>query len=97
MSDVRLTADGGGKVVTVMEVHRADDVMAFSTQRLNEWWRSYEWSLSELNGALGVVLREAGKIVATVSFSYDVSGRVTDIFIMRNPDKLAHLREVKIH
>lgn len=97
VSDVRLTADGGGKVVTVTEVRHADDVLTFLTQRLNEWWRSYEWSLSELNGALGVVLREAGKIVATVSFSYDLSGRVTDIFIMRNPDKLGHLDEVNIH
>ena len=97
VSDVRLTADGGGKVVTATEVRRADDVLTFLTQRLNEWWRSYEWSLSELNGAMGVVLREAGKIVATVSFSYDFSGRVTDIFIMRNPDKLARLDEVKIH
>lgn len=63
-------------------------------------WRarkSYEWRLAELNGALGIVLSEAGKTVGTVSFSYGFSGRVTDIFIMRNPDKLAHLREVTIH
>lgn len=95
--DVRLTADGGGKVVTVTDVLHADEVLTFLAQRLNEWWRSYEWSFSELNGAMGVILREAGKIVATVSFSYASSGRVTDIFIMRNPDKLAHLDKMKIH
>lgn len=97
VNDIRLTADGGGKVVTATEVRHADAVLTFLTQRLNKWWREYDWNLSELNGAMGILLRDAGEIVATVSFSYDPSGRVTDIFIMRNPDKLAHLDEVNIH
>jgi len=95
-SDVRLTADGGGKVMTATGVRRADDVLAFLTERLHVWWGSYEWSLSELNGALGVVLRDAGKTVAAVSIACDGSSRVADIYIMRNPDKLARLNEVKI-
>lgn len=95
-SDVRMTADGGGKVATAAEIHRADEVLAFLTERLHVWWRPYEWSLSELNGALGVVLREAGGVVATVSIACDGSGRIADIFIMRNPDKLARLNEAAI-
>ena len=89
VSDIRLTADGGGKVATVTEVCHADDVVIFLTQRLNEWWRAYDWSFSELNGAMGVILREAGRIVATVSFSYGPSGQVTDIFIMRTAHAFA--------
>lgn len=47
---------------------------------------------------LGVAYRiQEGKIVATVSFAFDRSDRVTDIFIVRNPDKLAGLGDMSIH
>jgi RNA polymerase sigma-70 factor (ECF subfamily) len=96
-SDVRLTADGGGKVATVTEVLEGEAVLAFLTERLNEWWVGYEWSFTDLNGACGLVLRESEKVVAAVSFAYDSLDRATDIFIVRNPDKLAGLGELKIH
>lgn len=96
-SDVRLTADGGGKVATVTEVLEGGAVLAFLTDRLNEWWADYEWSFADLNGARGLVLRQGEKVVATVSFAYDGLDRVTDIFIVRNPDKLTGLGELKIH
>jgi RNA polymerase sigma factor (sigma-70 family) len=96
-SDVRLTADGGGKVATVTEVLEGDAVLAFLTERLTEWWAAYEWSFAELNGARGLVLKQGGKVVATVLFAFDRSDRVTDIFIVRNPDKLAGLGEMSIH
>ena len=40
---------------------------------------------------------KARKVVATVSFAFDRSDRVTDIFIVRNPDKLAGLGDTSIH
>jgi RNA polymerase sigma-70 factor (ECF subfamily) len=95
--DVRLTADGGGKVAAAAEILEGEDVLAFLTARLNEWWAAYEWSFAELNGARGLVLKQGGKIVATVSFAFDRSDRVTDIFIVRNPDKLAGLGDISIH
>jgi RNA polymerase sigma-70 factor (ECF subfamily) len=96
-SDVRLTADGGGKVAAVTDVLEGEAVLAFLTERLTEWWAAYEWSFTELNGARGLVLKQAGKVVATVSFGFDRSDRVTHIFIVRNPDKLAGLDEMSIH
>jgi RNA polymerase sigma-70 factor (ECF subfamily) len=96
-SDVRLTADGGGKVATVTEVLEGGAVLAFLTERLNEWWTAYEWSFTDLNGVRGLVLRQGEKVVAAVSFAYDGLDRVTDIFIVRNPDKLTGLGELKIH
>jgi RNA polymerase sigma-70 factor (ECF subfamily) len=96
-SDVRLTADGGGKVATVTEVLEGGAVLAFLTDRLNEWWADYEWSFDDLNGARGLILRQGEKVVATVSFAYDGLDRVTDIFIVRNPDKLTGLGELKLH
>ena len=95
--DVRLTADGGGKVATTADVLEGQAVLAFLTERLSQWWAAYEWSFADLNGARGLVLKQAGDVVATVSFGFDRSGRVTDIFIMRNPDKLARLGDASIH
>lgn len=96
-SDVRLTADGGGKVATVTEILEGDMVLAFLTERLSEWWVAYDWSFTDLNGSRGLVLREGEKIVATVSFAYDAADRIKDIFIVRNPDKLDGLGEIRIH
>lgn len=92
--DVRLTADGGGKVAAATEILEGEAVLAFLTARLNEWWAGYEWSVAELNGARGFVLKQEGTIVATVSFAFDRGDRVTDIFVVRNPDKLAGLGEM---
>jgi RNA polymerase sigma-70 factor (ECF subfamily) len=96
-SDVRLTADGGGKVAAVADVLEGEAVLAFLTERLSEWWADYEWSSAELNGLRGLVLKQGGKVVATASFAFDLSDRVTDIFIVRNPEKLAGLGEKPIH
>jgi RNA polymerase sigma-70 factor (ECF subfamily) len=96
-SDVRLTADGGGKVAAVTDVLEGENVLAFLTERLSEWWAAYEWSFAELNGARGLVLKQRCEVVATVSFAFDHSDRVTEIFIVRNPDKLTSLGGVSIH
>jgi hypothetical protein len=52
-SDVRLTADGGGKVAAATDVLAGEAVLTFLTERLNEWWAAYEWSFSDLNGIRG--------------------------------------------
>ncbi|MFC3723775.1 RNA polymerase sigma factor SigJ [Neoaquamicrobium sediminum] len=96
-SDVRLTADGGGKVATVTDVLEGSAVTAFLTERLSGWWQNYEWSFADLNGSRGLVLRDGGTIVAAVSFAYDAAGRIAEIFVVRNPDKLAALDEVTMH
>ncbi len=96
-SDVRLTADGGGKVTTVTDVLEGSAVMTFLTERFSEWWAAYEWSPADLNGSRGLVLRDGEAIVAAVSFAYDSAGRIAEIFVMRNPDKLAGLGEVTMH
>lgn len=96
-SDVRLTADGGGKVAAAAGVREGEAVLAFLTERLTGWWADYEWSIAELNGARGLVLKQEGEVVATVSFAFDRSDRVADIFIVRNPDKLAGLGDISLH
>jgi len=95
-SDVRLAADGGGKVATVSEVLRGGSVLTFLTESLSGWWADYEWNFADINGARGLVLRQGGSIVATVSFAFDAEERVSDIFIVRNPDKLEGLNKVTL-
>ena len=95
--DVRLTADGGGKVATVTDVLEGAAVLTFLVERLSGWWANYSWSVATINGARGWVLSEGGNIVATVSFAFNAKERVSDIFIVRNPDKLDGLNNVTMH
>ncbi|MGF6175932.1 RNA polymerase sigma factor (sigma-70 family) [Ensifer sp. 4252] len=99
-ADVRLTADGGGKVATVLGVLSGKEtVLAFIADRLTEYWAHYVWDVAEINGGRGIVLRgeTENDIAASVSFGYDGDGNVNDIFIVRNPDKLAHLGDAAVH
>lgn len=94
--DIRLSADSGGKVSAIPRtlVGKAD-ILGFleSAQR---WWYTYRWVEMDLNGNRGVVLIGDGEPVAAMSFAYDEEGRATDIYVMRNPDKLARLNNPAI-
>ena len=96
--DVRLSTDGGGKVPAILEtLHGKSEVLAFLSDRLRIYWAGFEWLEADINGARGLILKERGITHAAVSFGYNDAGRATDISIVRNPDKLAHLHEVTIH
>lgn len=92
--DIRISADGGGKVPTVMSaLSGRDEVLAFLTDRLREWWADYQWESADINSARGFVLSRNQKTVGIVTFDYDEAGKARDIFIMRNPDKLIDIRK----
>ena len=96
--DIRLAADGGGKVPAVARtLSGKQEVLAFMVDRLHEWWADYGWTRADINGSRGFILTKDGGTVATVTFGYDEDGRATDIFIMRNPDKLAGLAGSALH
>lgn len=96
--DVRLQADGGGKVRAIHRPLRGrDEVMTFLTAGLAAFWIEYDWVATAINGTRGFLLREGQTIVATVSFDFDDSGRAREIFIVRNPDKLSGLDPISIH
>lgn len=86
---VELTADGGGKVSTLLEpLAGKEAVLDFIARKLSDYWKDYEWQAADINGMRGALLFQASHIVATVCFSYDEKNRLTGIFIVRNPDKL---------
>lgn len=96
--DIRLSADGGGKVPTILKVLQGKaEVISFLTKGLNKFWGSYHWHLVDINGARGIIIKDADATVATVSFAYDEAGKASNIYIVRSPDKLAHLDAGTIH
>lgn len=87
--EVRLSADGGGKVIAARRVlHGRGEVLRFVQAGLHRWWRGYVREEAMLNGQLGWVLRSGPGVEAAVTFGYDPDGRLADVFVMRNPDKL---------
>jgi len=92
-SDVSLHADGGGKrpaapapilgFAHVMRVHRSLAVL----------FRKHGSELVEtcfINGLPGFVTREADGEFQTTALEIE-DGRISAIYVMRNPDKLRHL------
>jgi len=95
--DVRLSADGGGKVATIREVLSGrDDVLSFIHKKLSQYWTGYQWQLRTLNGTCGVILTDGEAVVATLSFAYDENDKANNIFIVRNPDKIKNLAIVSM-
>ena len=96
--DIRLTADGGGKAPAILEVLQGKaEVMAFVMGVLRQFWTALDWIPTDINGGRGAILREGAATIATLSFAYDEAGRASDVYIMRNPDKLARLGAEAIH
>lgn len=97
-NDIRLSADGGGKVPAVLRLLKGKgEVIAFLSEDLHEYWTNHQWVVADINGARGIVLKNDGATTAAVSFAYDEAGQATNIYIVRNPDKLANLGAVLIH
>lgn len=95
--DIELRADGGGKVPTLLEpLSGKARVLDFIVGHLSGYWETYEWRPADINGGRGTLLFEDGRITASVSFGCDEQGRLSGIFIMRNPDKLARLIAAEI-
>lgn len=95
-TDIRVTADGGGKVRAFLEVIEGHRKALAFVHQASRWWANYEWIEIDINGGRGIILVDQGQPVATVSFGYDEEGRIADIFIMRNPDKLGRLEPTRI-
>lgn len=90
--DIELCADGGGKVPTILNVLRGKaEVLDFVARNLRQWWGGYERIAADINGGRGIILRHAGAAAGCVSLAYDEAGRTTNIYIVRNPDKLCRL------
>jgi RNA polymerase sigma-70 factor (ECF subfamily) len=94
--DIELSADSGGKVPAIARtLHGKAEILEF-LENAQRWWYSYRWVEMDLNGGRGVVLIGDGEPITAMSFAYDEEGRATNIYVMRNPDKLARLNNAAI-
>lgn len=93
-SDVVLYSDGGGKRTAALNpIHGADKILRFLTGVVRKD-RSIFTTVARpaaVNGLPGLVLREADGSLDTVAIEHR-DGRITAIYLTRNPDKLRHVR-----
>ncbi|CAG9271781.1 RNA polymerase sigma factor SigJ [Paraburkholderia unamae] len=97
-ADVSLHADGGGKRSAIgRPVFGFESVMKLHAQ-LAELFRKNGSTLVRagfINGLPGFVTREADGELQTTALDIE-NGKVTAIYVMRNPDKLRHLHEAAV-
>lgn len=97
--DAVMVTDGGGKRSAALRpLVGAEDIVAMLTGLA---WRGRAWPTSSegplryravrINGLPGLVL-EPDDGPMTIAFQPDEAGRLAAIYIMRNPDKLEHLK-----
>ncbi len=88
--DISVCADSGGKVSSIEGIFQGKgSVLTLLTTQLARYWAAYEWVPCEINGGRAIQLRAtSGEIAAAITFAYNDEGKATNIYIMRNPDKL---------
>jgi RNA polymerase sigma-70 factor (ECF subfamily) len=97
--DVVIYSDGGGKKRAALRpLTGLDDVMKLHTALARAFAREMSQLLEYgvINGLPGFVTREAGDTLQTTALQID-NGKITAIYVMRNPDKLRHLAREALH
>ena len=91
--DARIVSDGGGKVPAALNViHGADHVATFLTGVVRKGWTDdLSARFQAINGLPGLVLSGSAGLVQTNAFEIE-DGVVKAIYVVRNPDKLRHLK-----
>lgn len=92
--DVVFYSDGGGRVLAARKpIHSARKVALFLLGVARKFPLSKDAAVefAAVNGRPGIVIREGAVVTQTQSF--DIEGeRIRAIYVVRNPEKLAHLR-----
>ncbi|WP_108672365.1 sigma factor-like helix-turn-helix DNA-binding protein [Peribacillus acanthi] len=90
--DVILYSDGGGKVIAALKpVHTKELVFRFIAHLLVQYTNvPTSIELVNVNGESGVLITEPNNMKTVVSFKIE-NEQITEIYLMRNPDKLSHI------
>jgi RNA polymerase sigma-70 factor, ECF subfamily len=94
--DVRVVADGGGKVRAASDViEGADRVAQFvvnaARPHKGQWWRpDFTTRFATINGLPGIVVDAPEGVVQTAAFEI-ADGVIRALYVVRNPEKLRHL------
>lgn len=89
--DVILRSDGGGRVLAAINpIYGPDRVARFSIGVAKKAAGDVVLELVTVNGDVGAILKDGkGTIITAVTLSV-ASDRITDVWIVNNPDKLPH-------
>jgi RNA polymerase sigma-70 factor, ECF subfamily len=91
-ADAVFHSDGGGKRPAALRiVTGADDIAALLTGLISRGFRAASLRPATINGLAGFVVREEDGSVSTIAFEIG-NGRISAIYVVRNPEKLAHVR-----
>jgi RNA polymerase sigma-70 factor, ECF subfamily len=92
--DAVLYSDGGGKRAAALNpIYGADKILRFlvGVARKNPELPAMQWRAATVNGLAGFVMREEGGAIDTIAFEHH-DGRIVAIYVVRNPEKLRHVR-----
>lgn len=95
-SDAEYISDGGGKALAALNIIQGPDNIARFlvgvAQKVGPD-REIRFDHATVNGGPGLILRLDGALDQTIAFDLDADGRFRTVYAVRNPDKLAHLRD----
>jgi len=87
--NIELVGDGGGKVPSFMDILRdLDRIAELYWGMLDKFPGQVEYRMATVNGEPGLLRYIGGKLESAQAFVID-QGRITAIYAVRNPDKLA--------
>jgi RNA polymerase sigma-70 factor, ECF subfamily len=91
--DIELISDGGGKVVAALRVLRGPPEVANFLMHIARKPPSGGWHFgrTRVNGGAGVLIRSEIGLDTVMTLDLDAAGRVAAVYIVRNPEKLAHV------
>jgi len=94
--DVVLVSDGGGKAfAAVHPIEARDRVLRFLiglTRKASYIAGDFQAEMAEINGQTGIVVR-SGEVIDTVVLIHVERNAIRNLYLVRNPDKLAHIQE----
>lgn len=91
--DVAIHSDGGGKVIAFLNIVRGLDraIRLFQGIRRKHAYRPRLLRTVTIDGLPGYVSIDRGEVLQTTALELR-DGRIAAIYIVRNPDKLRHVR-----
>ena len=91
--DAVLVSDGGGRVrAAIFPIFGRERIEAFLEGVIPKGFLGEDRRLASVNGQLGVVTYEAGRVRSVISFQMDAAKeRLERIFVQLNPEKLGHV------
>lgn len=92
-ADVSLCSDGGGKAISILRTLQGPEVLTFIRKVIVPKWEKSEFSVENINASPTLIARQHGVAFASISFVCDDAGKVSHMFIMRNPEKMSGLHQ----